>query len=235
MNYIISSYFVSAIDMQRDAFAIVDEPSNINPWYESLVRNNCKGIIVHDGLSEVFMSFYPEVIFIQIPIIPTKYTLYDYRWVVYGRLMENLKAENIFFTDLFDVEIINNPFIQKEYHNSNLYCGSERQYLSRNTWIQKALLIDELQRLPGFEKIFASNNILYNCGLVGGGFQIVQKFVNELVTLINKLEQRKLDTTVDMALCNYILHRKYQPITGWPIHSVFKMFENRKDIWFKHK
>lgn len=235
MNYIIAPYFTSSIDIQRNMYISGDDVTKVMTWYRTIEQNQCQGIILHDGLLESFISLFPKIQFVEVPKVPNRYTVYDYRWIAFNDFLQTLDAENVFFTDLFDVAIINNPFIQKEYHPDELYCGSEGHFLATNTWIRQALVVTELRNLPGFIKIFTTNNIMYNCGVIGGGKAVVQEFLNNFVNVLIGLQHRGADKTTDMALCNYILHKYHHPITGWPIHSVFKKYEDRKDIWFKHK
>ncbi len=236
MNYIISYYFTTSTDPQGRPPVKKSDPEYIMNWYKSVVRHGLKCVLFHDGLSEEFVSFFWGIRFIQVPPVPEKMQLHDYHWTVsHNYLLRHDEIENVFFTDCPDCEVINNPFIQPGYNSEALYCGDEPELICNSRWMQCCINNPELIKLDGFTDVFHSNRPLYNGGVLGGSRGKVLYFTAKISELVEMVKFRPNDWTGDMALYNYILHRYFNPVHGFPVNSVFKGYEDRSDVWFKHK
>lgn len=234
MNYIISSYLVTAIDPQRNAFLQPNEGDYIQDWYDSIVGLGLNGVILHDWLQPAFIAKFPRVKFYRVPPI-RDYYIYDYRWVIYLNFLKTHKFDSCFFTDVSDVKVIMDPFIQPEFKNENLYCGDEPGEIGVNIWMQNSLRNPDLMKQRYFEEIIASDLPTFNAGVVGGGYDIMLKFVTNMACLVEGLKDRVQDGSCDMSLFNYVMHGCFTPIHGEPVNSVFRAEEDRNDVWFKHK
>lgn len=232
MNCIISTYLTTAFDLQRGVRKKNNDEEYIQKWYESVVNLGLNGVILHDSLHPYFIEKFPGVRFVQVPFVGD-YQLYDYRWVLYRNyLRTHPLIENVFFTDVSDVQVVLNPFVQKLYDSDYLYCGDEPGTIGENGWIKHSL--DKLISLPGYWELIHSNRPMLNCGIFGGGRDIVMQFLSKLILLIEQMKYRKIDATVDMPLYNYVA-QDFDIIHGHPVNSLFKGYENRNDCWFIHK
>jgi hypothetical protein len=236
MNYIVSIYLTTGTDVQRgNIFKEPNDPLYIESWYNSITGLKLNGMILHDGLSEKFINNYPEVKFIKVPPCG-KFQLYDYIWLIYKKFIKNY--DNVFFTDLWDVTVIKDPFKEPEYNDHTIFCGDVNGGVMRGDYfIGGALRNEKLMSLPDFEEIITSDKLLLNNGTVGGSYKMMSKFINTLCDMILKMADREQDITCDMSIFNYVMY-KYFPTefyAGFPVCSSFKKYEDRNDIWFKHK
>jgi len=234
---IVATYLTSGVDLQRGIIQAKDDPQYISAWYDSVIHSGLDGVILHDGLSDSFIKQFPKVKFIKVPECG-KILLYDYRWIIFKDFLENNECENVFFTDVFDVQIVKNPFIQPEYNKKKLYCGDVNGDVMRGDyWIGAALKNKKLMALPGFEEIITSDRLLLNCGTFGGSRGIVLNFLKVLCDIILSVADREPDITVDMPVFNYVMYIYFSSMlyAGYPVCSGFKKYENRNDVWFIHK
>jgi hypothetical protein len=234
---IVSAYLTSGVDLQRGIIQAKDDPQYISAWYDSVIRSELDGVILHDGLSDSFIRQFPKVKFIRIAECG-KFLLYDYRWLAFKSFLENNECDNVFFTDVSDVRAVKNPFKEPEYDSGKLYCGDVNGDVMRGDyWIGAALKNKKLMALPGFEEIITSDRLLLNCGTFGGGREIVLKFLNVLCDTILSVADREPDITVDIPVFNYVMYIYFSSLlyAGWPVNSGFKKYENRNDVWFIHK
>lgn len=161
---------------------------------------------------------------------------YEYRWVVYKQfLQKNLDlVKNIFFTDISDVLVKQNPFLEMK--KGILYVGSQPEKWSKK-WLRTRTMY-YMERVDELKEIYDKwrNIDALNAGLLGGESNLVLDFLNKMVKYIEKTTDLQTGAT-DMILFNYVL-RRYFPNTksGFPIHSVFwKEQKWRDDVWFVHK
>lgn len=234
MNYIISSYLVTAIDTQHNAYLQPNSEDYIKEWYDSLVASGLNGVILHDYLQPSFIAKFPAVKFYRVPPV-RDYNIFDYRWIIYLNFLKTHKFDNCFFTDISDVKVIKAPFTQPEFNSETLYCGDEPGMIGESTWMQNALANPDLMKQKYFYEIITSDLPLFNAGVLGGGYDIVLKFVTNMAGLVEQLKDRPIDGTSDMSLFNYVMHGCFIPVHGTPVNSIFKAEEERNDVWFKHK
>jgi hypothetical protein len=236
MESIISCYFTSARDTQGREPIKQNDIDYIKTWYDSVIALDLQCVLFHDGFTQEFMDSFPKMRFMRVPPIPRGVQLYDYRWPIYHTyLHRHDDIENVFFTDASDVKVVKNPFTQPEYDKNTLYCGDEPERLNESKFMQVSLKDAELQKLDGFKDIITSDAVIYNAGVIGGSRLKVLEFTEKMSALMGVIENRVIDGTVDMPSFNYILHRYFKPVHGFPVNSVFKAYEDRNDVWFIHK
>jgi hypothetical protein len=210
----------------------------IKSWYDSIIKiNGVTGVILYDNLSEEFIGNYPEVRFIKVAPCGT-FQLYDYIWILYNRFIKNNNFENIFFTDLWDITIVKNPFLEPGYNDHTIFCGDVNGGVMRGDYFIGAGLRNKmLMTLPGFEEIITSDRPLLNNGTIGGSKKIITRFINTLYALIMKMADREPDITCDMSIFNYVVYTYFADefYAGHPVCSGFKKYENSTDVWFIHK
>jgi hypothetical protein len=100
-----------------------------------------------------------------------------------------------------------------------------------------AILIYKIADYANYEASF-KNETLLNCGVIGGKFEIMQAFINQLCTIhLNFNSDNTSAYTGDMGAFNYLIRTKYNDsvIHGAPINTEFKKYSENKSCWFKHK
>jgi hypothetical protein len=241
MNYIVSSLFTTCVDPLRN---IKWSPSSniMDRWYYSGEKickqfDNIQLLVFYDKLDDSILNKFNTnyITFIQVEDC-NGYSPHDYRWIIYQNFLENNidNTQNIFFTDISDVLIKQNPFLNLE--KEILYIGDENQTWG-NEWadVRKNYF---LENLPSFKEIhdqYKSHTFL-NAGILGGESKIVLEFLNKIVYYTGITLNKPYDTS-DMIIFNYILY-KYFPNKkhGFPINSNFWKNEvDREDVWFIHK
>lgn len=241
MNYIISTLFTTCVDPLRN---IKWSPSSniMDNWYYSGEKiceknSNIKLLVFYDeidiNLLNKFNSKY--ITFIKVEDCG-EYSPHDYRWIVYQNFIENNidNIENVFFTDISDVLIKQNPFQNIE--ENTLYMGDELQPWE-NEWVNDR--VDYyLNNFSFFTETYKKykNQTFLNAGILGGKSKIVLEFLNKIIYYIS-ITLDKPYYTSDMLIFNYVLY-KYFPNKkhGFPVNSNFWKNEiNRDDVWFIHK
>jgi hypothetical protein len=237
-DYIVSCYFTSSVDAQRGTLQETNSHDYISVWYESVKKHNVNIVILHDGLSDDFIAQYPDVRFVKVPPVPEGMMLYDYRWHVGYEFLQTVDADNIFFTDISDVEMLENPFISKDYQKGVFYCGDEPCAIRENLWLQKSLKHDEMMSLPEFLTLYEGYKRVVNPGLFGGEKGVVLEFLKVFTGWLTKLVDRQRDGIGDMMVFNYCFHTQTTEINkkyGPPVNTIFKKYEKNKNVWFRHK
>lgn len=241
MNYIVSSLFTTCVDPLRNIkwFPSADI---MDKWYKSGEKicqqnSDVKLLVFYDNLDiSIINKFNPEYItFIQVEDCGD-YSPHDYRWIIYQNFLEHNfdNVQNIFFTDISDVLIKQNPFTQID--NDVIYMGDEQQPWN-NEWAEDRKYY-YLDNLPPFQETYNTFKFhtFLNAGILGGNKKIVLEFLNKIVYYTN-ITLDKPYYTSDMIIFNYILY-KYFPNKkhGFPINSNFWKNEiDRNDVWFIHK
>ena len=229
-NVIMTTYFCNKKDPQRLSKAPCNDFKYIKPWYTSVKKLGLNGIIFHDGLSENFIRKYETN---KIKFIYKKthqvFSLNDYRYFIYlDYINEHPEIENIFMTDGNDVTVVNDPFTFIK--PRNIYVGSEIKG-------DKMYVLDKLNNINANK----NNNKLkldtiYNAGILGGNRENVIKFIKKMIYIFNLVDNKNKDKNNNMAVFNITSENTKNIITGAPLHSDFKEFQNnRKDVYFIHK
>lgn len=217
MNAIFTAYFVGQEDSQRGLNWEADE-SKLQPLIESLdtplfVFTDCFKAKNTKSLKYIYHRCDKS------PYFERWFAYYDY-------LIKNPDIENVFCVDATDVVMVNNPF---EYFNDKLYIGDEDQFLGTEWMINnhtELFLRDFL--------IANRKKRLLNGGLIGAKREILLSFLKSFIEYTNQYSN--LGNT-DMGLINYIAYTKFKGkvSNGQPINSQFKKYEDRDDVWFRHK
>lgn len=241
---VLACYIAGVYDVNRSEILNLDDFSIVQQWAESVQRAGLKGILFHNSFSPETCERYASdhLVFVQVdytgPLNPNAFRYLVYRDFIqkYGFFIKNL-----FVTDVTDVVLIQNPFVQPLFVENPhaLFCGDEPKPL-RNDWMLEHAnhLRGKIAEYAAYETEFAASTLL-NCGIIGGSIQVMSSFMEQLASIH---EQHNLDNktayTGDMGAFNYLVRTKYndQLIHGAPVNTVFKGYEeNRKDCWFKHK
>ena len=165
----------------------------------------------------------------------TEYAPNVYRWFLFKNWLDNNKVDNVFMVDSTDVEVLRNPFLS--INPDKLYVGDEYAMRVDNGWMRNNQEL-HLKTLTDYRKVISTNsrNILPNCGITGGAYDIVMEYLNYRVELQEKHTKGLLHST-DMAIFNYIVWKyfKNRITTGLKVNTKFKKYEYNKVSLFKHK
>jgi len=235
MNAIITTYFTSYLDVQRNIFWKNNDHNITNTWAKSIHDNNLNGIILHDNcVDEEFIRYYNPIKFIK---VNTNYNFscIDYRWYCIYELLNNpkYKFDYVFITDLSDVRIVNSPFTSLL--NDKIYMGNDNAgIVNSNNYLNKIIFPQLHDYHFDFFKII--NRPVLNCGVVGGHISIIIPLIKRVLDEFNNIK-RDNKRYYDMAIFNYILYKYYyNDIVQDGVASIFKKYQNhRKDVWFIHK
>ena len=243
-SLILACHIAGVYDVNRSETLVHDDFSVVQQWAESVQRVGLKGILFHNSFSPETCERYgsDHLVFVKVDYNSSlnpnafRYTVYRDFIKKYGVFIENL-----FVTDVTDVVLLQNPFVQSLFteHPHALFCGDEPKPL-RNDWMLEHAthLRSKIADYAAYEAEFATATLL-NCGIIGGSIQVMTLFMEQLASIH---EHHNTDNrtayTGDMGAFNYLVRTKYndQLIHGAPVNTVFKGYEeNRKDCWFRHK
>ena len=131
-------------------------------------------------------------------------------------------------TDGNDVTVVKNPF--KFINNKNIYVGSE---IKGN----KKYILDKLNYINSNQNNYKLKlDTIYNAGILGGNRKNVLSFINKMIDIFNLVNKKNIDKNINMAVFNIVSENTKNIITGPPLHSDFKKYQNnREDVYFIHK
>jgi hypothetical protein len=242
-NVIVACHITGIYDVNRSTTLANDDFSLVANWVKSITELGLNGIIFHNNFSEATCKANQskQINFVKVDYNPN-YNPNVFRYFVYRQFLNSYfkDIENIFFTDISDVTVLKNPFVQPLFLNNinKVFCGDEPEVLE-NEWMQnhsKHLRI-KISDYTTYENQFKSETLL-NCGIFGGNISIIKPFIT---LLWNIHEQYNVDNntlfTGDMGAFNYLVRTKYnhQLIHGSPVNSVFKSYTPNDLCWFMHK
>ena len=173
----------------------------------------------------------------------TRFSPNVFRYIAYRDFLRAHAAgtDRLFVTDIADVVVLQNPFIQDFYlqHPTAIFCGDEPKILG-NEWMDahSEHLRNNIADYAPYGLEFREATLL-NCGVIGGNIAVMRPFLEQLAaihTLYNI--ENKTNYTGDMGAFNYLLRTRYKEKTihGAPVNTIFKGYENeRTDCWFRHK
>ncbi len=243
-NLLMACHITGVYDVNRNMTLEDDNYELVRDWAESVAAANLHGLIFHNTFSDDTCEKYKNefISFIKIEYNP-HFNPNVYRYFVYQKFLQQHAhlVENIFITDISDVILIKNPFME-DYFIENpvaIFCGDEPKILN-NEWMKAhaAHLADKIPDYSAYERSFG-NETLLNCGIIGGTISVFYDFINRLCSIHQQYNgQNKTAFTGDMGVFNYLARTQFnrQLKHGAPVNTVFKMYENdRKDCWFKHK
>lgn len=243
-SIVLACHFTGIYDVNRNYILNDNDFSLVRDWADSLQANKVRGILFHNNFSEVTTTTYESkwLRFVKVDYNPD-FNPNVYRYCIYHQYIQTHldQLSHIFLTDVSDVVMLNNPFVQPFFaENPHLiFCGDEPTQLN-NEWMQahSAHFRNQLIAYEEYEQACA-NEVLLNCGIVGGHINMMASFVEQLWNFHNNYNQNNQTAyTGDMGAFNYILRTQFSSAIyhGAPVNTIFKGYENeRVDCWFRHK
>lgn len=243
-NVIVACQITGVYDVNRNNILPDDDFSTVKAWADSIIDLKLNGIIFHNNFSEnTCLEHQNEYIsFVKVDY-DSRFNPNIYRYLVYDEYLQKHghSIENIFLTDISDVVVVQNPFLQPLYrqNTSAIFCGDEPKTLN-NEWMQahSEHLRSKIADYAQYEGEFG-NETLLNCGIVGGNITVMREFIKKLSS-IHRLHNCDNQTayTGDMGAFNYLIRTTFNDrfFHGTPINTVFKEYQDfRTDCWFRHK
>lgn len=242
-NIIVASHITGVYDVNRNEVLANDDFSIISNWAKSISELNLQGIIFHNNFSEETCDAYQNdsIRFVKINY-NSQFNPNVYRYFFYNEFlkMHSHQFDNVFFTDVSDVVVLKNPFVEKLYFDNpnTIFCGDEPEILD-NVWMQNHSkhLRSKVPDYVIYEEKF-KNHILLNCGIIGGNSAVMNTFINELWSIHSSYNfDNCTKYTGDMGAFNYLARTKYngQLIHGNPVNTEFKKYISDSSCWFQHK
>lgn len=242
-NVILASLITGVYDVNRSETLKDDDFSVVEAWANSISNLKLQGIIFHNNFSDATCKANESefIRFVKVNYNP-QFNPNVFRYFVYNNFFnENSHLlKNVFVTDVSDVIVLKNPFVEKLYleNNNTIFCGDESEILD-NDWMQKhsqhlrANIVD----YANYEA-FYKNETLLNCGVIGGNFSLMSIFIDQLCTIHEQFNNdNNTAYTGDMGAFNYLIRTRYNDkvIHGNPVNTVFKEYSKDTSCWFKHK
>ncbi len=243
-NFIFASLLTGVYDVNRNELLSNNDFGIIQKWYHSILKLQINTIIFHNSLSKDIAEKYSNeyIQFIEIEY-DQKLKPNIFRYFLYqDYINQNLKkVNNLFVTDITDVEVMNNPFESPTYiENSDyLFCGDEPEVLD-NVWMRNHS--SHLRNsMPQFKIYEVSNQheTLLNCGIIGGNIAVMKLLFDKMVAIHKDFSfSNNTDYTLDMGVFNFVARTifAHKIILGDPVITDFKKYESQRSVcWFRHK
>ena len=243
-NVIMACHITGVYDVNRTTTLENDNYELVRDWAESVAKQQLQGIIFHNNFTSATCKKFKNdyISFIKIDY-NNQFNPNVYRYFVYNDFLQNHVQffKSIFFTDITDVTLLNNPFIDSYFieNPTAIFCGDEPKSLN-NDWMRdhSTNLRNKISDYAKYESKFGSETLL-NCGVIGSKAPIFFDFIKKLCAIhesANSANQTAF--TGDMGAFNYLARTQFNSHLrhGEPVNTVFKMYENeRQDCWFRHK
>lgn len=247
---ICATLLTGVYDVNRNEQLAEDNPALIEKWCASLRRLQVHGLIFHNNFSEATIARFSDkhLHFVRVgydgQLNPNAYRYFIYEALLskYGTKRDgNPAIRSIFVTDISDVEIVQNPFIQPLFTDNpgHLFCGDEPTVLHNDWMLEHGTYLRE--NLPGyadFETTHAQDPLL-NCGVIGGNTAVMRPLMRHLTEIHTTYTAHNTTAfTLDMGAFNYVARTEFgqRILHGPPVNTVFKAYEqDRSDCWFRHK
>ncbi len=243
-NFIMACHIAGVYDVNRSTTLPADDYTIVKEWADSVAALRLNGVIFHNNFSDETCQKYQNeyVRFVKISHNP-QYNPNVYRYLVYQDFLqkEGNNIENVFFTDVADVVVVNNPFEQPLFLENKhaFFCGDEPQIL-HNEWMQAHAthLRNKIADYADYEAQFSTEPLL-NCGIFGGNSAVIQPFIKKTCNIHQQHNHdNKTAYTGDMGAFNYLVRTQFNAhlYHGAPVNTIFKAYQNqRTDCWFRHK
>lgn len=231
-------------DVNRSTTLVDDDYSLVKDWADAVTALHLTGIIFHNNFSAATCRQYESE---SIKFIEVEYdSVYNpnvYRYFIYQHFLQQYAHQlgGVFVTDVSDVVVVNNPFIQTAFvsNPTAIFCGDEPKCLD-NDWMKdhSSHLRNGIPEYVAYEEAFKTAPLL-NCGVIGGSALVMLQFIEQLCAIHRQYNcNNQTAYTGDMGAFNFLVRSRYnhRVIHGHPVNTVFKSYEQeRTDCWFRHK
>lgn len=233
---IIAPYFTQSNNFSQHDSSGKCKPDDfklISNWYNSVLKSGVdRALIFHDECSIEFTEKYTNNIigfYCWDSHIRKSYN--DDRFFAYlDFVKKHPEINKIIFTDLFDVQLLRNPFELICDNNYDLYSGSEILTNGSSQWMTKK---SKKANLPLPRNNYAPGNLLYNAGIIGGFRDVIINLFEEMTNMISNLSN---DLNINMPIYNLAIEKlNLKVYTGHPFHNIFRSNSDQGGCYIIHK
>ncbi len=241
---IMACHLTGIYDVNRSITLADDDYSLVKNWADAVIALNLTGIIFHNNFSAATCRRYESesIKFIEVDY-DAVYNPNVYRYFIYLHFLQQYTQQlgGVFVTDVSDVVVVNNPFIQPAFINNPtaVFCGDEPKCLD-NDWMKdhSTHLRNGISEYTAYEEAFKAAPLL-NCGVIGGSAIVMQQLIEQLCAIHRQYNgNNQTAYTGDMGAFNFLVRTRFNDrlIHGYPVNTVFKAYQQeRTDCWFRHK
>lgn len=204
-NIIVSTYFSSKPDPQRNVIQNSNDFEYIKVFYDSVTENNLSAVIFHDSLSEAFVEEFTNknIKFIKCDL--GTFSLNDERYFIYKEFLKDYPIEKIIMCDVNDVYLKKGnvfDFIKE----NKLYIGRDEAFLLReNPFMTQKIDILSDEITSKLDREFYIMPVV-NAGVIAGCTKTVTFFLDKLTSL---LFMNNNDNNNNMACVNIVFYDFY--------------------------
>lgn len=247
-NLVLAPYFTRASSYsQHDSSnggkggCRADDYELMKPWYESVLRLGLHARIFHNELSLKFINDYEtdNVKFIYWPGTNRPSYNDERFYAYYSYLSQKGGVNQVFLTDLFDVEFLMNPFdlmSEKEVETEqwHIFSGSERINTYNRDWLKSKC---KMMSYPTARDNYQIGRVLFNAGIIGGKVKWVMKLLDDMIGEMNRINQSHNSNMPVYNFCveRRIVERHWKVFCGYPLHNVFNSFTADNGTYIRHK
>ena len=262
MNIIVGIYFNNTPDIQRgNTFTQGDNFDYIKRWHETAQAHGIKCLLLVDNsCTDSFINQHSSE-FLEFVRCDKKYTgnINTTKFLHIKDVLCQRQLSNVFMTDVSDVTFLKNPFDLivddtlfvgcEQSSNGTIYKCRDSQW-ARNcySWTMAGIapgayvsipMLSEISRTRPPEKCFPYwDEDFLNCGIVGGSYDTVMKFLTLYEKIYGSLSKWPEDLPNDMIITTLVAHTHFKNKikTGLPLHTIFKKYENdHPEAYIVHK
>jgi len=207
-----------------------------------------KAVIMHDYLPDNVTSNYStkdgSVSFVKVDIsgFDPLLGLNDLRYQLFEQQVKNHPDwDTVFLTDISDVVVLHNPCAFVERQPERVFVGSQHAKMKPYKFIRDKFLELGGKYLEWYDAQPDDHYTMLNAGILGGKRSMVLAALERMNAVVTdpELASRKAGepVRVNMAAFNYVFYTAFanQTVTGHPLHSQFSLYDNRTDVYFRHK
>lgn len=218
MRKVLTCYFTSQPDEQRDGSFWPAEPASMRGLFDS----------VPNDLLHVFHDCFTDN---QLPVSSQHVSISDSpyvaRWRVYADyLRAHTELTYVWLVDATDVRMLKDPFGHME--RGVLYAGCEPLTLGANRWVWDHAPCGLCR---GWIGMYATMKIL-SPGVVGGDRKTMLAVVEQVVKL---WEQHKGDPLQEFLFFNMAARLQPHITTGLQVCTEYKTYQPNSTSWWQHK
>lgn len=263
-NIILSTYFTTKTDPQRNVGLATDNFAYIEGFYNSVISNNYVAVIFHDSLSREFTEKYENanIKFIRCKIL--HYSLNDERFYIYREFLSQVTVEKILMVDVNDVTFNPSKNVFIYIRKKCFYIGrDEVSLIGTNEWIKNKLSILPNCIKQNIPSTFYTMPVV-NAGVLGGDYDTISHFLKKITIIFSVIDNDRNNNMICTNIVFYDLFwRDYaKTLTfkiknvrskhklrflnlksinrqnfnlGFPFTSCFKLFESKSEAYIYHK
>jgi len=215
----------------------------------SLPTGRASAVILYDSLPEDLVRNYStgdDVLSfrkVDISKLDPLMGLNDLRFLVFEEeVKKHPEWSTIFMTDIRDVLAIHNPCMFVKRHPEKIFVGSQPNSL-KPYWVAAKQFGRAGGKYLAWYTAQPDDAVPeLNAGLIGGRRPVVLKVLSKIIEVLLDPEttgrKERTNVTINMPAVNYGIYTNFgmkMIVTGRPLHSEFRGYENRTDVYFWHK